>query len=445
MKRVIQGIILTIEFLFETVVIIGGIGAAIDSKITSFDGILFCSVAILWFAVTLLGFFELNDKRKWIIIPALGIKFLIFLFFAGLLGAVKNGDVEFGVFFMVISLILLIPIFIYKIRHIPQKSKTANAQVNIDLNKYRFDGFRSKHHWDEAAMNEIGENKVTDENSDKIYILASTYFSYLLVWLIKNHLANDSFISVFGDELNDILTETADPAQLFMECTDGNFLRDDLTETGQSFLDCYYYDREYKTKYSTSYETDYTEIVQVQNHQPIYHNFSWNIYHQFEKLLDKRYKYYKIDEECISEWENVNYDGSEEHIYSETFEQSVEIIPFSGVTDEYKEKCICHVKNMPKICYDRIYRKIDEIWGFDEGTSPDTLRKDLSSMMVIIPKPYGDETAYIIEFEAEFEPEHGVSVVIRNDVVTDIGTICESCSPWCWESEINYREEINKL
>ena len=64
MKRVIQGIILTIEFLFETVVIIGGIGAAIDSKITPFDGILFCSVAILWFAVTLLGFFELNDKRK---------------------------------------------------------------------------------------------------------------------------------------------------------------------------------------------------------------------------------------------------------------------------------------------------------------------------------------------------------------------------------------------
>ena len=301
MKKTIQGIILTIEILFETVTIIGGIGASFDSKITPIQGILFCSIAILWFAVTSLGFLELIDKRKWIIIPALGIKTLIFLFFAGLLGMVENGDVEYGVFFMIISMIVLTPICIYKIMHMPKKSTAISAQVNFNFNKYRFDCFRSKQHWNEAAMKEIDTKQITDKNADKIYVLASTYFAYLLVWLIKNGLVNDSCISVFGDKLKNIETETVNPAQLFMEYTNGNLFRDDLTETGKFFLDSYYYEREYKSKYNTSYETDYAEIVQNQNHLRIYHVFSWDIYHQLEKILDKRYKYYKIKEEFISE------------------------------------------------------------------------------------------------------------------------------------------------
>ena len=61
----------------------------------------------------------------------------------------------------------------------------------------------------------------------------------------------------------------------------------------------------------------------------------------------------------------------------------------------------------------RIYSKIDELWGFDEGTTSDTIRKDTSDMTMVIPKPYGDEIAYILEFEASFEPEHGVSVIIK--------------------------------
>ena len=52
---------------------------------------------------------------------------------------------------------------------------------------------------------------------------------------------------------------------------------------------------------------------------------------------------------------------------------------------------------MPEICYDRIYNKIDELWGFDEGTTSDTIRKDTSDMTMVIPKPYGDEIAYILE------------------------------------------------
>lgn len=396
MKKTIQGIILTIEILFETVTIIGGIGASFDSKITPIHGILFCSIAILWFAVTSLGFLELIDKRKWIIIPALGIKTLIFLFFAGLLGMVENGDVEYGVFFMIISMIVLTPICIYKIKHMPKKSTAVSAQVNFNLNKYRFDCFRSKQHWNEAAMKEIDTKQITDKNSDKIYVLASTYFAYLLVWLIKNGLVNDSCISVFGDKLKNIETEMVNPAQLFMEYTNGNLFRDDLTETGKFFLDSYYYEREYKSKYNTSYETDYAEIVQNQNHLRIYHDFSWDIYHQLEKILDKRYKYYKINEEFISETKKRTYDDSGERIYSEVFGQFIEIIAFSGITDEYRDKCIRHIKYMPEICYDRIYSKIDELWGFDEGATSDTIRKDTSDMTMVIPKPYGDEIAYIL-------------------------------------------------
>ena len=443
MKKNIQGIILGIEMLFEAVFAIGGIGATIDSKVNLHDGIFFSSIAILWFVISFLGIFELNDEKKWIIIPALGIKALIFLFIIGLWSIIGIEFIEFGVFFTLISIIPLILICKYKIKHMPKK--TAKVYTQVNFNKYRFDSFRAKHHWNEAAMNEIGADKVTDENSDKIFILASTYFSYLLVWLLKKKLVNDSYISVFGDELKNIEAETVNPAQLFSECTEGNLLREDLTEEGQSFLDSYYYERDYKSKYSTSYETDYTEIVQNQNHLRIYHDFSWDIYHQFEKLLDERYKYYQIDMEFAGESENRTYDGSGEQIYSETFEQSIEIVAFSGVTDEYKDKCISHVKNMPKICYDMIYSKIDELWGFDEGTTTDTLRKDTYAMEIVIQKPYGDEIAYILEFEAEFEPEHGVSVMIRNDVVIDISIRADGYSPWDWESEINYKYETGGI
>mgnify|MGYP007069891894 CR=1 FL=1 len=444
MKRVIQGIILTIEMLFETVTIIGTIGAAFSSYVTPVDGILFCSIVVLWFVVTLIGFFELSGGRKWIILPALGIKLLMFLFFCGLLGVVELGEIELGVFLMVLSAIFLIPVCIRRLKGMPKRPAATPAPAGYHFNKYRFDGFRSKHHWDDAAMEELGAKKVTEENSDQIYILASTYFSYLLVWLIKNGLVNESYRSVFGDEIRNMELELVNPAQLFMDYTDGNLLRGDLTGDGAAFLDSYYYEREYKTKYNTSYETDYAGIVQDENHLRIYHDFSWDVYHSFEKLLNERYKYYKINEEFSSEEAKRTYDDSGEHIDSGTFKQPVEIIAFSGVADEYKDRCIRHIKQMPRICYDRTYWKIDELWGFDEGTDPDTLWKDTSAMTVIIPKPYGEEIAYVLEFEADFEPEHGVSVLIRNDIVIDVGIRDGGYSPWSWEAEINYRYETGR-
>ena len=106
MKKIIQGIILGIEMLFEAVFAIGGIGATI-SKVNLHDGIFFSSIAILWFVISFLGIFELNDEKKWIIIPALGIKALIFLFIIGLWSIIGIEFIEFGVFFTLISIILL--------------------------------------------------------------------------------------------------------------------------------------------------------------------------------------------------------------------------------------------------------------------------------------------------------------------------------------------------
>lgn len=64
---------------------------------------------------------------------------------------------------------------------------------------------------------------------------------------------------------------------------------------------------------------------------------------------------------------------------------------------------------------------------------------------ITIFKPYGDELAYSIGGEAEYEEEHGVAVMIRGEKVIDAGYRydIEYASPWSKENTEKYNNQLH--
>lgn len=426
--------ILTFTFLSLTVAVCISAGG---KSLTTF---LFPLLSLYCFIPA--GIYEISRwkaKENDIIRHMLGICSVIFLI-SVFIQIFVNRSRQFSLFFITAVTVTALAVYIYrKIKSVPRKK---SYPAGIEIPDLKFRGFNAEELFPEAvsklcstigiaADSEIYDDMIADRREDLLKG-CSVYFSYMFAWLV-NHDAIKSSES-FGTEADNIRICAADPSEVLYRCCGGKLSPDAVEDDYLQFLDYYY--EEWKLR-NACYKSDYEELVC--NGSPVTYTglFSWNTYRAFSELLDRRYRNYLIERPLLT----IDYDewlcGED---YSEVFCQNFEIClqPVSAEEKDeflrYAEECVLHFKNTGDEMLEKIVRSINQA-GYN--ITKESMIKETSAFTIIIFRPFGTEPAYVIGFEADFEPEHGISVVIRGSEVRETGYRSDYTSPWKEERGIN--------
>ena len=436
-------VILTLLFFF----ICGGATAEVmclyvDEEMT-YDDIVFLFLTYAGFGVAVWEIIRIIKQKKCIFFHMLGVDVaicLILFCFQGLL--IKDSDLILGTVFLLAVLAGIVGIIQYDMK----SKKAAKLKENSEsLKAYQFFGFKAKWLWDEIEeeyKQQVGYDETTktyenflEEHADTIYIYCCTYIAYLFAWLVKHNGIENDYLAEMKVTFEGILCEEENPAEKIYYEMDGALMRADISDTMLGFLDDYY--EAIPNSIKPCYQSDYEDIVQSSCGDRHCVDFSWNLYHTFEKVLDERYDTY-MRSACLEDLYEEDWFVYEE--YSEYFRQNFSVLyqPVSESEqsdfDIYAEKCVEHFQNLPDTIIMDLINRLTHMDYF-EHIAKDELISQIKDMSLIIFKPFGKELAYVIGFEADFEPEHGISVMIRDGRILDVGFRNDYETPWAKEYE----------
>lgn len=325
------------------------------------------------------------------------------------------------------------------------KKKKKTASMAEEFRKTDFSKFNAAWLWDDvqAEYCRLHNCEYDDSLCDKLYIYCCNYIAYLFLWMVKKDALHAEFLDgIDADEIKNLKEENMNPAEFVYTNMDGKVWRDDIDVKMLEFLDTYYERLGYGGKpRPVSYDKDYEEIVRANTGMCYCIDFSWDTYHRFEEVLEERYKYHQIDYSFENGWMDV----VNRTFYAESFKQEMEVKVEDGVAEEYVQLCINHCNQLPEVIWKQLCSEFNNGWDdWLEGKvlTPELLCEAVEVGDMIIPKPYGEEPAYILGFEADFEEEHGISFVIRGDVVLSVAYRMDYESPWNYEFEKKYTEHL---
>ena len=265
-------------------------------------------------------------------------------------------------------------------------------------------------------------------SSDQIHHLkaiisayASTPIVCYVTWLIRRGLMSKRFYrEVLPDEISDIRSGIGDPRGFFASHMRGVLRRSDIAESALRFTDAYYYvlpEKNRASLFSVCFAFDYFDVFCKNEHYFI-NEFSWENYLQLEKLLDRRY----------ARFINVPLFESVGTLHSDLFGADVTITAENGVSDKYV-----------KLCADNFQYPSDTLAEKLRSSIKDDFSDFVPDEMIIY-FPKGEEPAYCIVGESEdYDPEHGLGITVRNDVILDVGYSSDVSNPWEYNNDINYR------
>lgn len=327
------------------------------------------------------------------------------------------------------------------------------------LQKMQFSADKAKWRWDAAAKEYCRlyhkmQEELSGEDNGRIYEYAGSPIAYFLAWIIKRDFYSEEFLQEHGmQEIEAIKTETGSPAELLACGMDYVLRRENMSEQILPFVDYYYESSELKrmrngrprTERMQTYEDDYYAVIR--NPQKLFYciDFSWDVYHKIEERLDRRYQYHLIESE---EYEAVPDDmPAAGEVRWELLDRALELQVSKGVPQDYVERCVQHLNCLSDAAIDRICSRIlenfedaEEISGADENSR--LVLNCLYFGSIRIFPPHGEEPAYILGFECEFEEEHGISWTMRGEEVLDMGYRADAASPWSYENEMKYQMAI---
>lgn len=430
MLRTIAMIIHSVLFVVESTLSFACAMTTIDYyKKGDFDIMyIFITFTILfWAAVSLGELIRGKAYKKFTVITGLGMKLIVFSLMVGIYLFFDYEKLA-GMIFIGASVVITV-LFCIIYRAFFSDSEYARKQNSSVLRSTKFDGFYGELEWESAAVeycaaNQLQMKDLTEEEKSHIQVMCCTYIAYIFAWLVKREKISDEIKETVGSEdWESIKNELADPAEILFKTMVGIFGREDITSDMQPFIDRYF--SGLLDIKGNSFYTDYEKIVSDTYYQCRYHDFSWTIYHSFEELFENRFKNYMISEEFRA-FDPLSDEGFS--VYCKTFGSELEVLTAENVSDDYRQLCIDHCGSLSDDMLSQICGIIAEYWGDTLTTSE--LLKSLSAGSLLIPSPYGDEAGYILGFEAEFEPEHGISITIRGEKVLEIGYRCDYESPW---------------
>lgn len=302
-----------------------------------------------------------------------------------------------------------------------------------------------KHEWDLAAKEYcriFGRdiNSLTNDESDKIYDYAATSTAYFLAWLIKNDYVSERFLAEHNfEDIDNIKCEKASPVDFIGADMDYKFFRSDMSKEILAFVDYYFGYRlfYYYSENERYFIFDYYTAVKNNNHTYYCVDFSWDKYHELEKIINESYDYYnKCCEHFIDE--DVDLFQRRKTRWNK-YNEELELLVSNGVSEEYVIKCVEHLNSRGYKFFDDLCNKFLEMdIEFDEENKREILNQ-IQPFTMMINTPHGEEVAYIICGECDFEEEHGFSFTVRGDYILDLCYYMDYESPWCCQNEIRYK------
>lgn len=305
-----------------------------------------------------------------------------------------------------------------------------------------------------CLVNDIKKEELGETDEKKIRSHACGPVSYFFAWAVKHGFGSKEIMSRYG--ITDIISERTDPSVYIAENMNCCVRRNDFSERIREFTDSYYYYTECSAPgdMRRSYENDYYTVIR--NPWKVFYciDFSWDLYHKLEHLIDESYRYFN----CSEEWKSADISSVNRitgTLHSETFDQDLEVHTAYGTDHAYVEKCLNHAEHLPDDITEALYDVlIKECRAFAEkengkaGYFADrhSVFARLDNGKILIPLPHGDEPAYILSFEADFTGKRGIKITVRGDVITDISYTQMTDSPWSVKNDHMYRtRQILKL
>ncbi len=133
-------------------------------------------------------------------------------------------------------------------------------------------------------------------------------------------------------------------------------------------------------------------------------------------------------------------------LHSNLFNKTIDVYIEKEADIEYAKKCAEHFSSLNEEMTDKICERTSafhqymlEEWDEDfvnminSKVPPDVTGRDILNYIetpaLYVFSPKGDGIGYIIEGLCEWEPEHGIDIIIRDDSVLYVGTP-EGYTPW---------------
>lgn len=446
-KNILTKIILTLELVFEILLTFSMCVAAESYKQegkysdVTFSYVL-AGVFTLFAVATIYGFYMCSKGKSYVILVTLGFKFLIFI--AGLgASSFPLGDPNMSFFFWGIDLMIIGSIWL-----VVKYGGTLNApstHSNLEnLEDFRFKVYKAKWTWDETAeeycrIQGKSIEELTDYDNEKIYYYSCNPMSYFLQWIIKNDFCSAIFYEEHDeDSIRAVKIGIESPNDFMMSDLDYGVFREDFSEEILGFVDFYY---------KVHFDEFYNKLMLSKGDIIYCIDYSYDIYTELERELDKRYRYYSNNE-----YDEDLYENMEEHnvgdITCEKLAQDIMVFASDRASDEYIEECkqqvIAYTDDFLKNMFDRL----SEVFELDEYAydteKVEYLKENIGEASIIIPTPNEKEIAYILGFEAEFEPEHGVGIAVRNGKLVDISYRMDVDNPWSYSCELKYMKMMEQ-
>lgn len=328
-------------------------------------------------------------------------------------------------------------------RSVMDKSGGCDSQTeNYIAHRFECDG--AAWTWESAAeeycrIHGKTLEELTEYDNDKIYDYAGNNIVYFLTWIIKNDLYSEYFRQEYGmDMIGEIKNEKTNPVEFFGAYMERFFSVDDLSERILPFMNSYYVleasCRNGKYRY---YWDDYYETIRNDDHIVYCIDFSWDIYHRLEEKINERYKYFLIENESgdmtevgTMRWEMIN--------------EELTIEAAEGVSPEYIGLCVNHMNNLSDSVIDGLCDELADWYGLgsempDVENDKRKILEHLNPDSICIYPPHGDEPAFSVGCEPDFEQEHGISWSVRGDELLEVTHRMDIGLPWSYENELAYR------
>lgn len=286
-------------------------------------------------------------------------------------------------------------------------------------------------------------NSLDETDNMKISEYACTPISYFFLWAARRGFLSERLTNSVN--IASMLIERANPADFIRKYLNSAVSADDFSAEIQGFINEYYNPQTCFTgDQGRKFENDY--YVLIRNPWKVFFciDFSKDIYDRLEEKIDEAYEYFI----SYGEWINSGLSStmsSEEIKHSETFNQYLTVRKARGLYRSYVDRCLSQVDNMPVGMTDRLCDKLID-FAYRCGNKIEKYRMDTESILselhsgrIIIPVPHSDEIAYVLAFDADFEKEQGIGVVIRGGDIIDVTYLSRVQSPWMCENDLRYK------
>lgn len=367
-----------------------------------------------------------RKEHRLYILPEIGMKLWTAVLAIGIYGFFDDG-VQMGIAFTSLCMIVLLLFGLLAKRPDLFQDKKVYPGNPYDAG---FTADKAKYYWDDAAKEyaalcgrDISE--FTEEDNDRVFEYASLHMAYFMQWIIDRGFSSDL--------LKEYLQEYPGAAGFDVVLAfDLGISMDEIDPMLQPFMDTYYLSQYFGDYYLSSPED-----------AAYCRTYSGDTYRAVSERIDRAYRYFMISQPSDDMWDE---ETLRESLLIPGLGESFGIYASKECPEDYYRRCRDYLLEKGEMLAGEIYNEAARwLRSFGEEKEmeryPDSksfFSQGCSSGTVYIGRPFGEDIAFIIGFESDIEPEHGIGLGVRDGIVLELGYRMDALSPWCRDMERLY-------